>query len=68
MCISTSAIWVLLLAVRVDRTVDQILANSSAEPKFQTAVFGSFGALGLILATATNAIVLRIRIPADFRG
>jgi predicted permease len=32
------------------RTVDKILANSAAEPKFQTALLGSFGALGLILA------------------
>ncbi len=31
-------------------TVDQILANSAAEPRFQTALVGSFGALGLILA------------------
>jgi predicted permease len=31
-------------------TVDQILADSAAEPKFQTALMGSFGVLGLILA------------------
>jgi predicted permease len=32
------------------KTVDQILADSAAEPRFQTALMGSFGALGLILA------------------
>jgi putative ABC transport system permease protein len=31
-------------------TVDQILSNSSAEPRFQTALVGSFGVLGFILA------------------
>jgi putative ABC transport system permease protein len=31
-------------------TLDQILANSSAEPRFQTALVGSFGVLGLLLA------------------
>jgi putative ABC transport system permease protein len=31
-------------------TVDQIIANSVAEPKFQAALVGSFGALGLLLA------------------
>ena len=31
-------------------TADQIIANSAAEPRFQTALLGSFGALGLILA------------------
>jgi len=32
------------------QTVDQILANSAAEPKFYTALVGSFGVLGLLLA------------------
>ncbi len=32
------------------QTVDQIIANSAAEPRFQTAVITSFGALGLLLA------------------
>jgi putative ABC transport system permease protein len=32
------------------QTVDQILTNSAAEPRFQTALVGSFGALGLLLA------------------
>jgi putative ABC transport system permease protein len=32
------------------RTVDQIIAQSSAEPKFQTLLLGSFGTLGLLLA------------------
>jgi len=31
-------------------TVDQIIAISSAEPRFQTALLGSFGVLGLLLA------------------
>ncbi len=31
-------------------TLDQIIANSAAEPRFQTALVGSFGALGLLLA------------------
>jgi putative ABC transport system permease protein len=31
-------------------TVDQLLADSTAEPRFQTALVGSFGALGLLLA------------------
>jgi ABC-type antimicrobial peptide transport system permease subunit len=31
-------------------TVDQIIANSAAEPRFQTALVGSFGTLGLLLA------------------
>ena len=31
-------------------TLDQILANSAAEPRFQTALVGSFDALGLPLA------------------
>ncbi len=31
-------------------TVDQIIANSAAEPRFQTVLLGSFGALGLLLA------------------
>ena len=31
-------------------TADQIIANSAAEPRFQTALLGSFGALGLLLA------------------
>jgi putative ABC transport system permease protein len=31
-------------------TVDQILARSSAEPRFETMLLGSFGALGLLLA------------------
>ena len=31
-------------------TVDQILANSVAEPRFQTALVGSFGGLALLLA------------------
>lgn len=31
-------------------TVDQMLDKSSAEPRFQTALVGSFGVLGLILA------------------
>jgi putative ABC transport system permease protein len=31
-------------------TVDQIIANSAAEPRFQTALLGSFGVLGLLLA------------------
>ena len=31
-------------------TVDQILADSSVEPRFQTALVGSFAVLGLILA------------------
>ncbi len=31
-------------------TVNQILARSSAEPRFQTMLLGSFGALGLLLA------------------
>jgi putative ABC transport system permease protein len=32
------------------QTVDQILSDSSAEPRFQTALVGSFGILGFILA------------------
>jgi putative ABC transport system permease protein len=31
-------------------TVDQIIADSAAEPKFQTVLLASFGALGLLLA------------------
>ncbi|HEV2224259.1 MAG TPA: ABC transporter permease [Candidatus Acidoferrales bacterium] len=31
-------------------TVEQIVANSAAEPRFQTVLLGSFGALGLLLA------------------
>jgi putative ABC transport system permease protein len=31
-------------------TVDQVLSDSAAEPRFQTALVGSFGLLGLILA------------------
>jgi putative ABC transport system permease protein len=31
-------------------TVDQIIADSAAEPKFQTVLLGSFGVLGLLLA------------------
>ncbi|MBZ5496249.1 MAG: ABC transporter permease [Acidobacteriia bacterium] len=32
------------------QTVDQIIADSAAEPKFYTALVGSFGVLGLLLA------------------
>lgn len=31
-------------------TVDQMVAKSAAEPRFQTALLGSFGVLGLVLA------------------
>ena len=31
-------------------TVDQIIADSAAEPRFQTALLGAFGVLGLLLA------------------
>lgn len=31
-------------------TVDQIIAESSAQPRFQTVLLGSFGVLGLLLA------------------
>jgi putative ABC transport system permease protein len=37
-------------AIKHIATVDQIIADSAADPKFQTVLLASFGALGLLLA------------------